>query len=42
LLYKTYLNLETAYKNFFADLKKANKKGVGFPNFKRSTDATVL
>ena len=25
-------NLETAYKNFFADLKKAkNNKGVGFP-----------
>ncbi|WP_414553177.1 IS200/IS605 family element RNA-guided endonuclease TnpB [Anabaena sp. CCY 0017] len=29
-------NLETAYKNFFADLKKSkNKKGVGFPNFKK-------
>ncbi|MEA5622103.1 IS200/IS605 family element RNA-guided endonuclease TnpB [Nostoc sp. UHCC 0251] len=28
-------NLETAYKNFFADLKKTkNKKGVGFPKFK--------
>lgn len=28
-------NLETAYKNFFADLKKAKKKkGVGFPKFK--------
>ena len=29
-------NLETAYKNFFADLKKAkNKKSVGFPKFKK-------
>ncbi|WP_375466521.1 IS200/IS605 family element RNA-guided endonuclease TnpB [uncultured Nostoc sp.] len=29
-------NLETAYKNFFADLKKAKgKKGVGFPKFKK-------
>ncbi|MBN3869241.1 MAG: IS200/IS605 family element RNA-guided endonuclease TnpB [Nostoc sp.] len=29
-------NLETAYKNFFSDLKKAkNKKGVGFPKFKK-------
>jgi putative transposase len=29
-------NLETAYKNFFADLKKSkNKKGVGFPRFKK-------
>ncbi|NEU78989.1 IS200/IS605 family element transposase accessory protein TnpB [Nostoc sp. UIC10630] len=29
-------NLETAYKNFFADLKKIKgKKGVGFPNFKK-------
>ena len=29
-------NLDTAYKNFFADLKKAkNKKGVGFPKFKK-------
>ncbi|WP_242056658.1 transposase [Nostoc sp. FACHB-152] len=29
-------NLETAYKNFFADLKKSkNKKGVGFPKFKK-------
>ncbi len=29
-------NLETAYKNFFTDLKKAkNKKGVGFPKFKK-------
>lgn len=29
-------NLETAYKNFFGDLKKAkNKKGVGFPKFKK-------
>jgi len=29
-------NLETAYKNFFADLKKAKgKKGVGFPEFKK-------
>lgn len=28
--------LETAYKNFFADLKKAKgKKGVGFPKFKK-------
>ncbi|MHC5862717.1 IS200/IS605 family element RNA-guided endonuclease TnpB [Nostoc sp.] len=28
-------NLETAYKNFFADLKKTKKKkGVGFPKFK--------
>jgi putative transposase len=29
-------NLETAYKNFFTDLKKAkNKQGVGFPKFKK-------
>jgi putative transposase len=29
-------NLETAYKNFFGDLKKTkNKKGVGFPKFKK-------
>jgi putative transposase len=29
-------NLETAYKNFFADLKKPkSKKGVGFPKFKK-------
>ncbi len=29
-------NLETAYKNFFADLKKIkSKKGVGFPKFKK-------
>lgn len=29
-------NLETAYKNFFTDLKKSkNKKGVGFPRFKK-------
>ncbi|MBD2386229.1 IS200/IS605 family element RNA-guided endonuclease TnpB [Cylindrospermum sp. FACHB-282] len=29
-------NLETAYKNFFSDLKRAkNKKGVGFPKFKK-------
>ena len=29
-------NLEAAYKNFFADLKKAKKKkGVGFPKFKK-------
>lgn len=29
-------NLEAAYKNFFADLKKSkNKKGVGFPKFKK-------
>ncbi|MBC6431998.1 IS200/IS605 family element transposase accessory protein TnpB [Nostoc sp. HG1] len=29
-------NLETAYKNFFSDLKKSkNKKGVGFPKFKK-------
>ncbi|MBD2342004.1 IS200/IS605 family element transposase accessory protein TnpB [Calothrix sp. FACHB-156] len=29
-------NLETAYKNFFADLKKVKgKKGVGFPKFKK-------
>jgi putative transposase len=29
-------NLETAYKNFFADLKKCKgKKGVGFPKFKK-------
>ncbi|MCC5663978.1 IS200/IS605 family element transposase accessory protein TnpB [Nostoc sp. CHAB 5784] len=29
-------NLETAYKNFFADLKKAKgKKSVGFPKFKK-------
>jgi putative transposase len=29
-------NLETAYKNFFGDLKKAkNKQGVGFPKFKK-------
>ncbi|WP_257236004.1 transposase [Nostoc sp. 'Peltigera malacea cyanobiont' DB3992] len=29
-------NLEIAYKNFFTDLKKAkNKKGVGFPKFKK-------
>ncbi|MBW4635871.1 MAG: IS200/IS605 family element transposase accessory protein TnpB [Iphinoe sp. HA4291-MV1] len=29
-------NLEAAYKNFFADFKKAkNKKGVGFPKFKK-------
>jgi putative transposase len=29
-------NLETAYKNFFADLKKSkSKKGVGFPKFKK-------
>jgi putative transposase len=29
-------NLETAYKNFFADLKKVRgKKGVGFPKFKK-------
>lgn len=29
-------NLDTAYKNFFADLKKAKKKkGVGFPKFKK-------
>ncbi len=29
-------NLETAYKNFFGDLKKAKKKkGVGFPKFKK-------
>ncbi|MGJ5675080.1 MAG: IS200/IS605 family element RNA-guided endonuclease TnpB [Nostochopsis sp.] len=30
-------NLEIAYKNFFADLKKAKnqKKGVGFPKFKK-------
>ncbi|MBD2603997.1 IS200/IS605 family element transposase accessory protein TnpB [Scytonema hofmannii FACHB-248] len=29
-------NLETAYKNFFADLKKSkNKKDVGFPKFKK-------
>ncbi|MEH1997315.1 MAG: IS200/IS605 family element RNA-guided endonuclease TnpB [Nostoc sp.] len=29
-------NLETAYKNFFSDLKKTKgKKGVGFPKFKK-------
>ena len=29
-------NLDTAYKNFFADLKKVkSKKGVGFPKFKK-------
>ncbi|MEH1788129.1 MAG: IS200/IS605 family element RNA-guided endonuclease TnpB [Nostoc sp.] len=28
-------NLETAYKNFFYDLKKAKGKGVGFPKFKK-------
>ncbi|WP_375491620.1 RNA-guided endonuclease TnpB family protein [uncultured Nostoc sp.] len=29
-------NLETAYKNFFADLKKVKgKKSVGFPKFKK-------
>ncbi|QLE53229.1 IS200/IS605 family element transposase accessory protein TnpB (plasmid) [Nostoc sp. C057] len=29
-------NLETAYKKFFTDLKKSkNKKGVGFPKFKK-------
>jgi putative transposase len=29
-------NLEAAYKNFFADLKKSkSKKGVGFPKFKK-------
>ncbi|MCC5658870.1 IS200/IS605 family element transposase accessory protein TnpB [Nostoc sp. XA010] len=29
-------NLETAYKNFFADFKKIKgKKGVGFPKFKK-------
>ncbi len=29
-------NLDTAYKNFFADLKKTKgKKGVGFPKFKK-------
>ncbi|QMS89170.1 IS200/IS605 family element transposase accessory protein TnpB [Nostoc edaphicum CCNP1411] len=29
-------NLETAYKNFFADFKKVKgKKGVGFPKFKK-------
>ncbi|MBN3922041.1 IS200/IS605 family element RNA-guided endonuclease TnpB [Nostoc sp. NMS4] len=29
-------NLETAYKNFFTDLKKIKgKKGVGFPKFKK-------
>ena len=29
-------NLETAYKNFFTDLKKVKgKKGVGFPKFKK-------
>ncbi|MBC6434402.1 transposase, partial [Nostoc sp. HG1] len=29
-------NLETAYKNFFADLKKSKiKLGVGFPKFKK-------
>ncbi|MEH2000013.1 MAG: IS200/IS605 family element RNA-guided endonuclease TnpB [Nostoc sp.] len=29
-------NLETAYKNFFADLKKVKgKKGAGFPKFKK-------
>ena len=29
-------NLDTAYSNFFTDLKKAkNKKGVGFPKFKK-------
>ncbi|MEH2027693.1 IS200/IS605 family element RNA-guided endonuclease TnpB [Nostoc sp.] len=29
-------NLEIAYKNFFADFKKSkNKKGVGFPKFKK-------
>jgi putative transposase len=29
-------NLETAYKNFFVDLKKVkSKKGVGFPKFKK-------
>jgi putative transposase len=28
-------NLETAYKNFFADLKKVKGKGVGFPKFKK-------
>ncbi|MCC5605722.1 transposase [Nostoc sp. CHAB 5834] len=29
-------NLETAYKNFFADLKKVKgKKGIGFPKFKK-------
>ncbi|WP_292771529.1 IS200/IS605 family element RNA-guided endonuclease TnpB [Nostoc sp. NOS(2021)] len=29
-------NLETAYKNFFSDLKKVKgKKGVGFPKFKK-------
>jgi putative transposase len=29
-------NLEKAYKNFFADLKKSkNKKSVGFPKFKK-------
>ena len=29
-------NLDTAYNNFFTDLKKANnKKGVGFPKFKK-------
>ncbi|KAB8314293.1 IS200/IS605 family element transposase accessory protein TnpB [Tolypothrix campylonemoides VB511288] len=29
-------NLETAYKNFFSDLKKAKgKKGVGFPRLKK-------
>ncbi|MEH2373141.1 MAG: transposase [Nostoc sp.] len=29
-------NLETAYKNFFSDLKKSKiKLGVGFPKFKK-------
>ncbi len=28
-------NLETAYKNFFTDLKKSKNKAVGFPKFKK-------
>lgn len=36
-------NLETAYKNFFADFKKIKgKKGVGFPKFKNKTGVNSL
>ncbi|MEH2034628.1 MAG: transposase [Nostoc sp.] len=35
LLHYSLKNLETAYKNFFYDLKKAKSKGVGFPKFKK-------
>ncbi|MEH1785446.1 MAG: helix-turn-helix domain-containing protein [Nostoc sp.] len=36
-------NLETAYKNFFADLKKVKgKKSVGFPKFKKSMSPNSL